>query len=92
MGFKNLFSRHADLSGITTDAPLYVSQCFHKTFIKVNEEGTEAAAASAYRFHKLSSGLIFPLYISKWITLFAFLIVEPTSFFSGAELLIHRYH
>lgn len=37
----------ADLTGITAARELYVSDAFHKTFIALDEEGTEAAAATA---------------------------------------------
>ena len=37
----------ADLTGITAVRELWVSDAFHKTFIKLDEEGTEAAAATA---------------------------------------------
>jgi serpin B len=37
----------ADLTGITAARELWVSDAFHKTFIKLDEEGTEAAAATA---------------------------------------------
>jgi serpin B len=37
----------ADLTGITPVRELYVSDAFHKTFIALDEEGTEAAAATA---------------------------------------------
>ena len=37
----------ADLTGITEIRELFVSDAFHKTFIALNEEGTEAAAATA---------------------------------------------
>lgn len=47
MGMKLLFSQGADLSGMNGKGGLFVSDAIHKAFVDVNEEGTEAAAATA---------------------------------------------
>lgn len=44
MGIKDLFTDNADLSKITND--LYVSNIIQKTFIDLNESGTQASAAT----------------------------------------------
>jgi len=47
MGMPLAFSPKADLSGIGGKPNLYISEVFHGGFVDVNEEGTEAAAATA---------------------------------------------
>jgi len=47
MGMERAFSRDADLSGMTGEKDLFISEIIHKAFIEVTEAGTEAAAATA---------------------------------------------
>ncbi|KFW95226.1 Leukocyte elastase inhibitor [Phalacrocorax carbo] len=48
MGLLDLFdSGKADLSGMSGARDLFLSKIVHKAFVEVNEEGTEAAAATA---------------------------------------------
>ena len=45
-GLKTAFTDAADFSGITRDVPLKLGQVLHKTWLAMDEEKTEAAAAT----------------------------------------------
>ncbi|XP_071409484.1 heterochromatin-associated protein MENT-like [Pithys albifrons albifrons] len=47
MGMRSAFSPSADFSGMTEKSDLQISKVFHKSFVAVDEKGTEAAAATA---------------------------------------------
>jgi serine protease inhibitor len=47
LGMPTAFTDDADFSGLTVDEPLKISEVLHEAFVAVDEQGTEAAAATA---------------------------------------------
>jgi serpin B len=47
MGMPQAFGTQADFSGMTGGRDFFISAVIHKAYVDVNEEGTEAAAATA---------------------------------------------
>jgi serine protease inhibitor len=57
MGMQKAFTDGvADFTDITNDEDLYISSVLHKSFIDVNENGTEAAAVTSITFITTSIG------------------------------------
>jgi serpin B len=56
MGMRIAFSDHADFTRISQVGGLTISEVLHKTFVEVNEEGTEAAAVTSIGFTTTSIG------------------------------------
>lgn len=85
MGMPLAFSSQADFSGMTGDRELSLSEVVHKAFVAVDEEGTEAAAATAV-IVGLTSAVEEPLVV-RVDRPFLFLIRDTES---GAVLFVGR--
>jgi serine protease inhibitor len=81
MGMPTAFDpQKADFSGIAGDVDLYISFVIHKTFVDVNENGTEAAAVTAVGMSTTSMPVDPPLKINFMVDRpFLFTISEKTT-------------
>ncbi len=55
LGLTDPFSTGADFSGITSSDRIYINEAIHEAFVKVNEEGTEASAATGISVNRMSA-------------------------------------
>ncbi len=76
MGMEDVFDGQVNLSGMSPNNDLVVSKVVHKAFVEVNEEGTEAAAATGVR-SRLCCGRIPPVFNADHPFLF-FIRHNPT--------------
>ena len=89
MGMKLAMTPLADFTKITPLGSIYIGDVIHKTFVEINEDGTEAAAVTSISFERTSVGedkymfvnkpyLFFIREVSTNSILFAGKILDPT--------------
>uniref|UniRef100_A0A7C6EHF9 Serpin family protein n=1 Tax=candidate division WOR-3 bacterium TaxID=2052148 RepID=A0A7C6EHF9_UNCW3 len=77
LGMPNAFSPHCDFSGIDGTKNLYIRSVVHQAYVDVNEEGTEAAAATGVVVGITSVGPRIPVFRADHP--FIFVIQEKTT-------------
>ncbi|UYV75263.1 SRPN10, partial [Cordylochernes scorpioides] len=90
VGLTSPFDDSADFSGITGQKNVKVSEISHKTFVEVDEEGTEAAAVTGVRIVPLSVNFQPVFNVNQP---FLFYIIDNTSrtiLFAGRIKELHR--
>ncbi|TPV94269.1 MAG: serpin family protein [Myxococcales bacterium FL481] len=77
MGLRRAFDpQRAQFGGITPSEPLWIDDVIHQTFIEVNEEGTEAAAATAVTMRVYAMVETHPFHVNRP---FLFMIRDKSS-------------
>ena len=89
MGMPHAFaSGGADFSGMTSEKDLFISNVIHKAFVDVNEEGTEAAAATAVI---MKEGISMPLtFCADHPFVFLIVKIKREAFYLLEKLLIQQ--
>ncbi len=70
MGMPLAFSNRADFSGMSESQKLFISNVIHKAFVAVDEEGTEAAAATGVVIGRTSVGPMIPVFRADYPFIF----------------------
>jgi serpin B len=83
-GMPMAFTDAADFSGITDEADLHIASVQHKTFVQVDEKGTEAAAATGVDAQAVSAPVVQTVTVDRP---FVFVITDTTT---GAPLFLGR--
>lgn len=79
MGMRQAFGGKADFSGMTTSEKLFIDQVIHQTFVAVDEQGTEAAAATAVGMRAMAAPIPTEPFKFRADHPFVFLIRDPQS-------------
>jgi serpin B len=79
MGMPTAFTPAADFSGMDGTGGLWIDDVIHKAFVDVNEEGTEAAAATAATMTMAYPGPFEPVPVFRADHPFIFLIQEENT-------------
>jgi serpin B len=87
LGMQDAFGSKADFSGMDGTRLLYISAVLHKAWGEVNEEGTEAAAATVVGMRALSAAIPAPPPVFRADHPFIFLIRDTRS---GSVLFLGR--
>jgi serpin B len=88
LGMPLAFTDNADFSGMTAGRPLQIATVAHQAYLRVDEEGTEAAAATGIGLH-VTSKRVFTGTVMTVDRPFLFVIRDRTS---GTILFLAQIH